>query len=177
MKSRGFRFGASCKFEDRKGYENERHGGHDEAENNVSGRLDAGLSRREFPRVNAADGAIAHDESDVGQRIKDGVGHGGEERKRARGGRAIDLEDNKDEIGDERALDRDLDLELIFVVKFTSQADVLVYWAKPSLDAGILILIVRLDLAGLGGLSGCGEGAAAIALARASSLDEIKLTG
>jgi len=65
------------------GDEDEGDGGHEEAEGYVSCCFDASFAGGVLSAVDAGDGAVAEEEHDVGERVEDGVGHGGEEGERA----------------------------------------------------------------------------------------------
>lgn len=52
---------AMRKFQDRKNDKYEGYGRHEEAEHDITSRLDPGFSRGEAPRVNLFDGAMACD--------------------------------------------------------------------------------------------------------------------
>lgn len=62
--------------------EDERDGGHQEAEADISGGFDAGLSCRELAGVDALDRLVAEEQRQVRHGVEDGVCHGGEERER-----------------------------------------------------------------------------------------------
>ncbi len=80
----GFRLFRRALFQLQEGHDNDDpgYGGHEEAEDNISRRFDASFARGESSRVDLFDGAITDYESDVGQGIKNGVGHGGEQGER-----------------------------------------------------------------------------------------------
>ena len=149
-------------------------GGHQEAEDDVAGGFDAGFARREAAGVDAANGAIAGDEGDIGEGVEDGVGHGGEEGEGAAGGYGgVDLEDGEDEVGGEGAADGDLVFEVVLAVEFFGGADMLVDGLEPAVDAFILVFIEVLQLFGFVGGVVEGDGTVAIAFARGVGPDEV----
>ncbi len=89
---------ADYQVAEREGDEDEGDGGHEEAEDDVAGRFDASLTGGELARVNFGDRLVAEQESEVGSRVEDGVGHGGEQRERAGGDGAVDLENGEDHV-------------------------------------------------------------------------------
>ena len=53
-------------FHDGKNDKDEGYGRHEEAEHDITGRLDPGFSRGEAARVDGFDGAVACDKRDIG---------------------------------------------------------------------------------------------------------------
>ena len=142
-------------------------GGHEEAEDDISRRFDPSFARGESSGIDPLDGAIADDEGDVGQGIEDGVGHGGEQRKRRTcryGG--ISLDDSKEQIGSERASDGDLVFEMVGALEYLGEPDMLVDGLEPFLDVLILVLVEVLELLGLVGFFVQGDGTIAISFPR-----------
>ena len=89
------------------------------------------------------------------------------------------MEDDEENIGDERALHGDLHPELVCGVELPCEADMFVHGAEPALDAGVLVLVVGLDFAGFGcPFARSKEGCEAIAVTRATSgLEGLELAG
>ena len=61
--------------------QDQRDRGHEEAEGDVSGSLNACFARREAPRIDMVYCTVAEDQRQVAHRIKDRVCHGSEERQ------------------------------------------------------------------------------------------------
>jgi hypothetical protein len=68
------------------------HGDHERAETEVARGFDARLAAGEFTAVDARDGAVAHDQGEVGERVEERVGHGGEEREGLGGDCGVELQ-------------------------------------------------------------------------------------
>ena len=139
---------ASHEVAEGEGDEDEGDGGHEEAEDDVAGGFDAGLAGGEPARVDFRDRLVAEQEGQVGSRVEDGVGHGGEERKRAGSDGAVDLKDGEDNIGGEGTIDSNLVPEMIGRVDFSCLTDVLVDRCQEPFDVLILSLIKALELVG-----------------------------
>ena len=71
-------FGVRGEFLDGEGDEDKGDGRHEEAEDDVSGGFYARFAGGEAVRIDVGDCFVAEDEGDIGERIEDGVGHGGE---------------------------------------------------------------------------------------------------
>lgn len=164
-------------FHGREDDEDEGDGGHEEAEDDVAGRFDAGFARGETAGIDFPDGAVAGDEGEVGHRVEDRVGHGGEERERAGVDGREDLQAGEDDVGGEGALDGDLELEVVLAIELLGEPDVLVYGAEPAFDILVLGLVEVLELPGLGGGLVGGDGAEAVAFAGGVGADEVEFAG
>ena len=68
---------------DGKGNKDKRYGSHQETEGNIPNCFEAGFSGRETVRINAFDGTVGDNKSDVGHRVEDSICHSGEQGKRA----------------------------------------------------------------------------------------------
>ena len=121
-----------------------------------------------------ADGAVADYEGDVGERVEDGVGHGGEEGERGAGGDGgVGLKDGEEEVGGEGAAHGDLVFEMVGAGEDFGVVDVVVNWFEPFLDVGVLVLVEVLELFGFVGGFVEGEGAVAVAFSGGVGADEV----
>lgn len=121
--------------------DDERHGRHDEAEGNVSDRLETGLSRGEPAGVHALDGAVGQDERYVAQGVEDGVGHGGEEREGAGRNGGVELEGCQQDVGYQRPPHGDLELEVVLALLLLGLGAVLLDALEHALNRLVLRLV------------------------------------
>lgn len=151
---------------------------HEEGEDDVARRRDARLARRKAARIHLLDGAVAEQQHDVGERVEDGVGHGGEEGEGPRADGAVQLQARQHDVGGERAAHRDLVLEVGAVALVAGLLLVRVDGLEEGADAGVLLLVVPADRAlardGLPGADG-DEPVAGAPLARHVGADGLDL--
>lgn len=155
--------------------EDEGDGGHEEAEDDVARRLDAGFARGELARVDPPHGAVAQHQRDVGQRVEDGVRHGREQGQGARVRRGEKLQAGEQDVGGEGAPHRDLVLQLVIAVELLCEPDMLVHGAEPALDVVVLGFVKMLELLALGGRFVRGDGPASITFAGGGGTDRVDL--
>ena len=167
---------AGAEFDEGEGDDDEGDGGHEEAEDDVAGCFDTRFAGGEAPGVDVADGAVADHEGEVGERVEDGVGHGGEEGEGGAGGDGgVGLENGEEEVGGEGAADGDLVFEVVGAGKDFGVVDVVVDWFEPFLDVGVLRFVEVLELFGFVGGFVEGEGTVAVAFAGGVGADEVDL--
>ena len=137
-------------FSSGEGNEDEGHGGHEEAEDDVPGGFYPRFACGEAVRVDVSDSFVAEDKRDVGQRVEDGVGHCGEQRQGAGCDGAVELQDGKADIRCEGAVHGDFELKLCAVLGFTGFADVFVDGLEEAVDLGVLGFVEGGDSRGWG---------------------------
>jgi len=123
------------------GDEDEGDGRHEEAEGDVSCGFDAGFAGGVFAAVDAGDGAVAEEQHDVGERVEDCVGHGGEEGEGARRDGGIHLQRGEHDVGGERAIDGDLVTQGVAFLGLAGVGDVGVDWLEEALDLVVLLCV------------------------------------
>ena len=166
-KMESFGFGAVAAFEFHEGKDDDdpRDGGHEEAEDNVAGGFDASFPRGKATGIDVSDRTIANDEGDVGQRVEDGVRHGGEEGERTSGGDgSVCLENGEEQIGGERTFYRYLVFQVVFTFEDFGLSNVFVHWLQPFFNILVLVLVEILQLLGLVGFFAEGDGTVAVSL-------------
>ena len=155
------------------GDQDERNGGHEEAEDDVASGLDARFTCGVLARIDSRDGFVAQDECKVRHWVEDCVGHCCEEGERAGGDGAVYLEDGEDDVGNEGAIDGDLEFELVCIVDFSRLADMFVDGAEEALDLTVLGFVETGQFAGWYFASE-DERIVSITLARGVGSDEVQ---
>ena len=151
-------------------------GDHERAEGEVARGFDACLAAGEFTRVDAGDGAVAHDECEVRQWVEERVGHGGEERERLGAYGRVELEDGENDVGGEGAYDGDFVLEVVGIVLLFRCASVIVHGLEKPFDVLILCLVELLQFTRIARLFVQTDGSTAISFPRGVGANERKFT-
>ena len=101
----------------------------------------ASLASGEATRVHVLDSAVGKDERQVAERVKDGVGHGGEEREGAGGNGGVELQPREDDVGGQRAPDSNPEAQLVVALLLLGLGAVLVHRLEHPFDGGVLVLV------------------------------------
>ena len=136
--------GARYQFANGEGDDDERNGGHKEAEADVASGLDAGLSSRELARIDAIDGLVAEQEGQIGHGVEDRVGHCGEERERSGRDGTVHLDDRENDIRGKTTVNSNPVLETVVDAQFAGGTSVLLHGLQHALDVFILGLVEAL---------------------------------
>lgn len=160
-----------CNLANRLDDDDHGDGDHHEAEEDVPGVLDACLSAGELATVHAFDGTRRHDEGQVGQRVEERIGHGGEERQRLGRGGGVELQHGQEDVGSKAAHDGDAVLEVVGAFLLLCVAHMVVDGLEQPLDVLVLLLVELLELARARGLLVQRDGAEAVALPRRVGAD------
>jgi hypothetical protein len=119
---------------------------HEEAEEDIASRLDAGFAGGELAGVDALYGATAENQGQIGQRVEERVGHGGEQRQRQRGHGGVQLQRCEDDIGDEASDDGNPVFQVVCALLVLGLAAMVVDGLEQALDVLILRLVELLHL-------------------------------
>src|SRR3569833_2006616 len=118
-----------------------RHVYHDEAEEDVTGRLQARPACLKPPRIDMVCGTIGENKDEVAERVEYGVRHGRYERQRTRSNRGEDLQRRQDEVGDKRSIHGDLEMQRLRPSLSQRISSVFFYTLEHPLDRLVLPLI------------------------------------